>query len=296
MVDLTVPVTRFFIGAIYTGDWAVSAHAVAEVNDNKNGRYAIIALEEPGISVIGAPGVDVIGGGAFSNGDVARSGQANVFTVDMTIDAAGSVDEGNLWEALEGFHDRRPVMDDPLFGALPPDSGMIEEREEPDCWNVDCILEPGYYAGMNIRINQTATLNPGLYYFHNTQIRLIGTNPRIEGEGVMLYFDGNSSFEPGTAGVYFTAPATSPYTGGVDGMAVWIANCSEFESSGNNEFYVEGIFYAPCSYVWMHGNPYGVAVSGQVIVGTLDIRGTSDFLAEYVDYVHTPRLAVFLIE
>jgi hypothetical protein len=49
---------------------------------------------------------------------------------------------------------------------------------------------------------------------------LIGTNPRFEGEGVMVYLAGKSSLEPGTVSIHLTAPETSPHSGGVDGMAL----------------------------------------------------------------------------
>jgi hypothetical protein len=78
-------------------------------------------------------------------------------------------------------------------------------------------------------------------------------------------------------------------------MAVWIANCSLFDSQGNGEFYVRGLFYAPCSQVTMHGNPYGTAIYGQVIVRDLTIKGTSDFRVQYRKYVDTYRNTVVLV-
>jgi hypothetical protein len=302
-VDLDVPVTRFFVGAIYTGDWGVSAHAVARIFDDKNGNYALLALEPPGMYVNGDITLDIVGGGAMSNGDVARSGGVNAFTVDTTIDAVGEVDPNDLWEAPGGFNGKWAEATDPLAGAIPPSAGVltpIEADDLPDCWTASCTLQPGYYANLGeIRIKYTATLMPGPYYFTGTSLELNNTNSRIEGDGVLLYFAGspaNTYFNPKTGGVRLIAPATSPYSGGPDHMVVWIANCAEFDSQGNEEFYIEGIFYAPCSDVTMHGNPGGTAVSGQVIVGTLDVRGTSDFQMVYQDLVAIPRIEVYLVE
>jgi hypothetical protein len=161
-------------------------------------------------------------------------------------------------------------------------------------------LQPGYYQNLGrIRIKHTATLMPGAYYFSGTSLDLNNTNSRIEGDGVLLYFNGpvsNTYFDPKTGEVHLTAPPSSPYAGGPDHLVVWIANCSEFDSQGNEEFYIDGAFYAPCSDVTMHGNPLGVAVSGQIIVGTLDIRGTSDFQVLYEDLVGIPRIEVYLVE
>ncbi|MEZ4571208.1 MAG: hypothetical protein R2849_12950 [Thermomicrobiales bacterium] len=43
-VDVTKQVRRFFLGALYTGPWQVSAHATAETTD-KSVNYILIALD-----------------------------------------------------------------------------------------------------------------------------------------------------------------------------------------------------------------------------------------------------------
>jgi hypothetical protein len=299
-VDLETPVQRFFLGAIYTGEWKVGAHAVSEVNDTRDGEYALIALEEPGMYVNGNMTIDVIGGSAMSNGDVARSGGVNAFTVDGMIDAAGFVDPNGNWDAPLGFNGKRPQIDNPFAGVAAPNPLYLDEIEdEPDC-DDNCTLQPGYYHDLGrITIKKTAELEPGVYYFDGTSIYLQNTNARIEGDDVMLYFDGPASstyFDPKNGEVHLTSSAISPYEGGQNRMLLWIANCSEFDSQGNGEFYLEGIFNAPCSDVTLHGNPDGTTVYGQVVVGTLDMRGTSDLVVRYMDLVDTPRYELYLVE
>ncbi len=270
------------------------------MSDVKDGQYALIALEEPGMYVNGNITIDVIGGSAMSNGDVARSGGANAFKTDGTIDAVGEVNPNNNWEAPSGFFNGRPPITNPYAGAIPPYKNALDEIEDkPNC-NNNCTLHPGYYENLgNINIKKTATLLPGTYYFKGTSISLQNTNSRIQGNNVMLYFNGTTSstyFDPKNGEVNLKAPATSPYSGGPNHMVLWIDNCSEFDSQGNNEFYLEGVFLAPCSDVTMHGNPGGEAVYGQVIVGTLDVRGTSDLIVRHSDDVHTPRYELYLVE
>ncbi|MEZ4573051.1 MAG: hypothetical protein R2849_22565 [Thermomicrobiales bacterium] len=53
---------------------------------------------------------------------------------------------------------------------------------------------------------------------------------------------------------------------------------------------------APRSNVWLHGNPDGETVYGQVVVGTLDVRGTSDLVIRYMDLGDTPRYELALVE
>jgi hypothetical protein len=59
-------------------------------------------------------------------------------------------------------------------------------------------------------------------------------------------------------------------------------------------FEAEGVIYAPCSHVELHGNPAGVGI--QVIVGDLVVKGTSDFLVKYREYVKMDKPKVWLTE
>jgi hypothetical protein len=303
-VEIETPVQRFFLGVIYQGDWSVSARAVAEVNDERDGEYALLALDPAGMYFNGAMTVTVNDGSAMSNGNISSSGGANVFTSDGTIDAAGTISGNDNWSAGDGMFENRPESPDPLVDMQPPPpsfySSPMPNGTGNACRTGNCTLAPGYYKNLGrLRIRDTATLQPGVYIFEGTYIELLNSNSRIQGNGVMLYFDGpagSTYFDPKTGAVDITAPATVPYADAVLGIAVWIANCSTFDSQGNQEFYIGGVFYAPCSTVYMHGNPYGVSVEGQVIVGDLDIRGTSDFEISYVSYVATPRHELYLVE
>jgi len=300
VVEIEMPVERFFLGAIYAGDWQVGARAVAEITDDRDGRYALMALDEAGMYVNGNIEVTVVGGSAMSNGDVANSGNSSIFVTDGTIDAVGEIEANGSWSAPNGMNGDRPPSPDPMDSIVPPDPTtlpLIEEDMLPENCNDECVLQPGYYPNLDLgTIRGTATLQPGVYYFHNTDVALQNTNSRIEGDGVMLYFTGNSEFVPKNGEVDLRAPSTSPYEGGLDGMTVWIANCTEFDSQGNNEFYIEGVFYAPCSRVWMHGTPDGDTIRGQVIVGELNVQGNSEMVVEYVGHVFTPRFELWLVE
>ena len=304
-VSILQPVQRFFLGAVYAGPWEVRATAVANVDDIREGEYALIALQDPGIGVNGSIAVDVIGGSVMSNSNIFDFNDGagdNAIRTDGTIDATGDVIAAVGWEAPAGMWGSRPPIADPLAGVSAP-SGLdpIAAAAVPDCFHEDaCTLVPGDYSDLGrIRIKGTATLLPGAYRFSGTSLNLQDSNSRIEGDGVMLYFDGptnNTFFDPKTGAVHLTAPTSASYSGAPDGVVVWIANCSLFDSQGNEEFFIEGVFYAPCSEVRLHGNPYGETVNGQVIVGNLDVRGTSDMIVRYHDYVDTPRIQVYLTE
>lgn len=300
-VEAEVEVQRFFLGAVYTGDWSVSARAVAEVDDERNGQYALIALEEPGMDLSGRPAVIIKNGSAMSNGDVTQNGGKNRFVTDGTIDAVGVVEPNENWVAPDGFNGGRPVYDDPLGSVTKPSfAGLVVYTTDnlPDCGTNDgCTLLPGYYKNVNITVKRTVMLQPGFYYFENSKLALQNTNSRIEGRDVMLYFTGSSAqFIPKNGEVHLEAPATSHYPGGHDGMAVWIENCSSMEWGGNTEFFVSGIFYAPCSQVWLHGTPDGDVLDGQMIVGSINLDGNGTLSMAYRNYVNTPRFELYLVE
>jgi hypothetical protein len=68
----------------------------------------------------------------------------------------------------------------------------------------------------------------------------------------------------------------------------------DFNSSGNGSFKVEGVVYAPCSHVVLHGTPDSNGL--QVIVGDLEIKGTSDFKINYRQYVTSDIPQAWLVE
>lgn len=119
-VDLTIPVQKFFLGALYTGDWNVSAHAVAEITDYAAGRYILIALKPPGIYVNGSMTVTAKDGGIISNDIIASSGTANIVNSDGFIDAAGTIQAGPQWYAEFGIREKRAPVPDPFASYAPP--------------------------------------------------------------------------------------------------------------------------------------------------------------------------------
>ncbi|MDQ3541968.1 MAG: pilus assembly protein TadG-related protein [Chloroflexota bacterium] len=293
-VIVTKPVDKFFVGAVYTGAWEVSARAVAGI-EPKPRPYALLALNAPGIYINGTTSVYVDGGSAMSNSNINSSGGSNIFSAGGSIDAAGTISGNASWQASDGINASMPVIPDPLAATPAPPKEMT--RTAPNCSN-NCEFEPGYYNNLGtITISKTATFQTGIYYFDgNTTLNLQNTNSTIIGNGVLFYFTGSSRFTPGNGNITLRAPSTSPYTNGLTGMALWIArpNCSTFDSQGNGTFSVEGVIYAPCSHVELHGTPQSLGI--QVIVGDLVIKGTSDMHLVYREYVLMDKPKVWLVQ
>jgi hypothetical protein len=322
-VDLTMDVQKFFVGALYAGNWKVGARAVAEITDDSDARYILQGREEPGISIDGGIQVTAVNGSIISNTNIETNGDSSIVITDGFIDAAGTIEQSSGWAAPWGIRERRAPAIDPFenYAAPPKPAGApivdtfrcnprgYEDAVYTDSGVVDgdCLFLPGHYKNSKIRIWDLAVFMPGLYYFENTSIELRGTNARIEGVGVNFYFTGEpdrSYFDPNNGEVYLTAPGWSadPNTLTVHGdyhdIVLWFDMCPgpEFDSAGNQEFFLGGVLYAPCSAIHLHGNPNGETISGMVIGGEIHLQGASDMTVTYLPYGPADSYEIYLIE
>jgi hypothetical protein len=323
-VSVSKDVTSFFLRALYTGEWRVSASAVAGVIPIQR-PYALLALGcgpggSAGIYVNGSGNIDVNEGSIMSNCRIDRSGHSSVVKAEGTIDAHGPIDAGTLWSAGEGFNPNRVPVPDPVvqMGIEPPDKSeaqqvrIVDDRDslEDAVTNLTnlsansgrcpsgatCFMQPGYYGGnMTLDVRGTLLMLPGVYYFGDS-FRLEGQtdNALIQGSDVMLYFDDNARFDPGNGHIKLSAPDESPYTGGLDGMLLWIANCTPFLMQAGGTFEMEGVLYAPCSHVRLYGSPGTKGV--QVVVGSLELAGGGSFDILFTEYIDADMPQVFLVE
>jgi Flp pilus assembly protein TadG len=304
-VSITKDVSRFFVGAVYSGAWRVTAKATAGV-DTTPADYALITLDkhdEPGIYMDGNTTIKLKGSqaSAMSNTNIDSNG-GTIFSVSGSIDAHDGVDSNANWIAPLGMHGGMPQVEDPITTAGVTSPWIATTPMTfPDC-SSDCVLTPGTYTG-NVTAKGKMLLLPGKYYFKSASISLQNTNSSFYGVGVQVYFDSNSSFDPKNGGVHLTVDATYPAANPArdstivkDAIVFWYASCSTLDMQGGGELFFQGIFYAPCALTKMHGNPFGDTVNGQVIVSQLDVRGTSDFGVTYTKMVQTYRPKIYLVE
>ncbi|HYI14484.1 MAG TPA: pilus assembly protein TadG-related protein [Thermomicrobiales bacterium] len=290
-VTISKDVDKFFLGAVYSGNWEVGATAVAGIEPT-GANYALITLDrtdDPGIYMNGNTTIRLIGdqASAYGSTDVDGNGKLHV---TGSVDSHGEV--SGVGTAPGGIHENMPYIDDPMADVPAPSTPATTRT---GC-SGDCNLQPGYYKNQTIHCKNDCTFAPGLYYFDNTSVTSQNTNSQMNGNGVMFYFTGSSYFDSKNGEVNLIAPTTSPYAGGLDGVVFWMDTCqSQIDFQGNGDFYMKGIFYAPCSAVTMHGNPGGDSYYGQVIVGTFSVKGTSDFRLNYNSYVDTKLPKIFLV-
>ena len=162
-VTITQPVQRFFLGAVYTGPWEVSANAIAEIDSRPESPALVI---ENDLILDGSPTIDVIGGSLWVGGDIevlssgrvwadediiaggfstlpdqewrisSRDGEKKINTAPITDPLAGSITEPNL-----------PSFPGPgtVFGSVPAertcDTGVSYNEES----NRMTVL-PGSYS------------------------------------------------------------------------------------------------------------------------------------------------------
>lgn len=201
-VRLTTDVERFFIGAVYTGDWEASAQAVAKVG-TEPGDYALLALDEnnpTAINLIGNVDLHVVGGGAMSNGGMRCVGNG-ALRADSTVDAhlvPGFSQTGNCqFQGTQGRNGGMPVVEDPLRDVPAPPRPTVPALvnpavvdppypcNDPAPWNFtpgryrqnvscpqqengDLTFQAGTYRferAVSYTGDRTVTLNPGFYQF-----------------------------------------------------------------------------------------------------------------------------------
>lgn len=142
-VTIVKEVQKFFLGAIYTGAWSVTASAMAAVEPIE-ADYALITLDEnttPGIYMNGTTGIVITGdnGSAVSNSTI-QGGNNTTFTVDGAIHASGAISGGSNWQAPQGVRgNRNRTVPDPLVEAgieKPVAPGQVwVQKDVDDCLN-----------------------------------------------------------------------------------------------------------------------------------------------------------------
>lgn len=241
-VEIQRPVQRFFLGAVYTGPWETSAQATSAVEDGDPALYALLALDQDGdpIDIVGNADIDILGGGAMSNGRAACVGSGGL-DAETTVDAnRGFHEVGNCeFSGDEGKNPAAPIAEDPLADVPPPPQPA--KPSAPGGNNVSCTPNNGG-SGNNVAITCPAgrytsdiqvTGNDGTVNFSGNSyrfssgvdVKLTGNRPRVtfgsSAGNNIFYFEGGdleltgnnptATFWPGT--YYFGRGGSFKLTG-----------------------------------------------------------------------------------
>jgi hypothetical protein len=133
------------------------------------------------------------------------------------------------------------------------------------------------YCG-TIALNANVTFGPGIHYFKSATVTT-GTTNNVNGTGVVLYFDSNSTFSSSSSGVVSLSPPTSGTYRGIVIFGSRSANAPTFSFTGSKDYFVTGTIYLPRAVVSMTGSAdLNVdSASGYVISWRFAYTGNSSF-------------------
>jgi hypothetical protein len=300
-VTVTENVNRFFLGAVYDGDWSVTTEAVAQVTP-ADVPFAIIALGEdewcmdpPGFHFSGtASELGTIGGGIGTNACVNFDGHPHL-DVDGNIEAHGAIDHSNNMSAT---------------GTVLPGQGIIPDPHEAFAASVDpldyCTVEgevsesggafqmtPGLYSdSVEFGAQNQVTMAPGVYCFEDA-LEFKGQASLDATSGVLLYFVGpNGTLELAQGDFAVHTPGSA-----WNDFAIWSDNCNmAFDMRGQGEFDIEGNIYIPCSTLRLGGTPVNQVINGQLVAHNIRFHGNPHFQINVDLEESTSALRVFLME
>jgi hypothetical protein len=308
--NVTHAVTRFFIGAIYTGPWQVTARAVA-CNEPVARSYAVMTLNPDGTGITsgGSSYLAIEAGGAYSAAGVDICGTASWLQAEGPLDAvSGLTICSNASVEAQTMNGSAPPTTDPLAGVPPPTSAECgATRADPNITNsappVINLPRGNYTHGITISGNdRVINFESGTYCFGQDLKTNGGAHGNLlKGHDVQFYFAGSAMFnvngggnnvqlDAGPGGVCVTAACNAQIVIFYDRL-----NCANLWLVGGNATHVDGIIYAPCSLAHLGGDS-GSDLTGQVIVGDLTLNGGAHLTIVYQPYTTTTIPLVYLTE
>lgn len=256
-------VDRFFLGAVYDGDWTVSASAVAVVEPKKV-NVAMLALNSDagGIDVSGNPDIIVTGGSIVSNYNIVAGGNSSI-SADEQVNANDGISlSGNASiDGGQGSNQNAPEVPDPLAGVIePPDLPTVPVNPVStvnpagkSCYSATPSSPAGTsgsFSGNNSCVSISGSssspyvFNSGSYRFNGAGLKVKDTRARISGGtwnfngGAGIDISGNTPlFEMQSGNYSFLSGAGIDISGNTDSIIVggnyYFSGGGGIDSSGN---------------------------------------------------------------
>jgi hypothetical protein len=161
-VDITQPVQRFFLGAVYTGNWEVSASAVAEIDSRPETPGLVV---EGDLILDGSPTIDVIGGSLYVGGTIEVISSGRVWADEDIIAGGFETLPEQSWRITSRDGEKSigtTPIEDPLAGVVieptlptfPSSAGVFGGTPTAKT----CASGVSYNSSTN-----TMTIQPGTY-------------------------------------------------------------------------------------------------------------------------------------
>jgi hypothetical protein len=306
-VQVEHEVERFFLGAVYDGDWNVTTEAVARTTPI-DVPFAIIALGEdqdcinpPGFHFSGtASELGTIGGGIATNACVNFDGHP-VLDIDGHVEAHGTIDHSNNMNAAGPVMEHQGIVPDPHaeFASQTNPMDICENNPEPEIeesgtgGHASYTLEPGWYqSDLSFGAQNNVTMQPGVYCF-DAELSFSGQASLDATSGVMLYFRGpNGTLDLGQGAFAVHSPGDN-----WNNFAIWSDNCDmAIDMRGQSTLDIVGHIYVPCSTLHLGGTPANQVINGQLVAHNVRFHGNPNFQISVDLDTPSQALRVFLVE
>lgn len=241
-VTITKDVPKYFLAAVYPGEWYVNATAVAKIGTDGFGA-GILALNSNsgGIQTAGSTRMHVNGGSIVSNYNINTSGSTRLTSTEWVVANDGFQTSGStVIDGGEGENPNAPEVPDPLLELLQPPSlpsmpgNLVPEAygtpiscpgETPGWWPTpqpsDYFATPGVYSGGGGGCITVQGVNGGDYVFPQGQYRFSNgagislPYERVRMEGGTYSFQGGPGISVNGSTPYFEMEAGMySFTGG----------------------------------------------------------------------------------
>lgn len=328
-VDISATTQSNFLQIVYPKALHNEVTAVTRVLPDHPFGYgnAIIALNkkyctDPGSDggiMYGSAGINIIGGGIFSNGCLRGNGQPTV-TISCDVNHDG-IPEPAQTCGLEAIGNQL------IPGNANWDPDPIQRNANLPLTEFDVIPQPtmgagtctgyegnsGHYIKANelekeLQKNHPYTFEPGLWCIDGS-LSINGTD-EIKGDGVTLFMANGDLVVNGTPSINLYAVGNPPYKSpsgsqsAIPEVLIYVpaptpftgAGCPnhKVQLNGNQTSEIFGIVLAPCAYVQLNGTGQNT-YTGQVVGWDVEVGGTSDLYLTYngSDKYNTPT-SIFL--
>lgn len=272
-MTITKDVQKFFVGALYSGDWEVQATATAGI-DALPANVAMLALNPD------AGGIRAVGNARiYATGDEATimSNYNYRLTGNVNVDATGYVNANNGFnktgnvnvDGTLGSNGNAPEVPDPLAGVLSapsiPNCPAQDDAGISVSGNNTVTINSGthVYRGQGISLTGNSTLNIAggnhtFWFCDGADFRMTGNQRITKGANtrVTMYFiggglrlTGNSSWTV-PSGAYYFINADLEYTGNAalrgDDVFFYFSGNGSMRATGNGSF----AFSAPTNSIY----------------------------------------------
>ena len=241
-----------------------------------------------GVKIGGTGGVQIKGGGIFSNGCLTGQGTCEVEITEIEEqDFVGIGYAGGIFDAC-------PTMipaPQSITETLPEDSYIVEPPDctHPDAVNIDNITLSGH---------QTLDLNTAYPDKHLVCLGSSGnaikmTGGEFSGDGFTIYLKNSGDIEISGGVVDLSAPSAVPKPDpGLPGILFYVnpENTSVIDINGNVESKYYGVIYAPFADVTVTGSgDIGPTFNTQIIGWNVSVLGTANIDIWYDDTWNSTR-------